>query len=674
MKSEIKKLLQKTLVFGKKSLTKLSSLKQLESFFNVLNKKEKRIFYSLVILLIASFLFLLFFGYFKNTELKPKVNGKLTEAMLGQPRFINPVLATSDIDRDLTEILFSGLMKYDDQGNIIPDLAESYEILDQGRIYDLVLKNNIVWHDKEPLTADDVVFTIKTIQNPESQSPEIVNWIGVEIEKISDYRIRFSLKDPYFPFLERLTLKILPEHIFKQITPGNIALTGYNLEPIGSGPFEIKKIKKNRTGKIESITLTRNSNYHTPVYLQEIKFLFFETKQELFKSIKRGESKAISISDFQDFKILKSGLNTHTSSSPRYFALFFNSDQNPLLKNDWFKQALTLGTNKEEILEKAVYNQGKVINSPILPQIYGFDVPEQSEFNPEKAQQILQENGYQLIENKLIDEKTQANFNFTKDLKSGSKNSEVESLQQCLSNFPDIYPEAEVSGYFGAKTKQAVIKFQEKYRQDILDPWDFEKGTGMVSKTTRQKLNQICNEIKLELNPVELTITTINQEFLIRTAELLKQQWEKLGFKVNIQSLDFNELSQEYIKPREYEILLFGEILNLIPDPFPFWHSSRINDPGLNLAIYENKKADNALERARMAETYENLKTNLQEFQEILISDNPSIFLYNPNFIYLIDKNIKGIDFEILSDPAKRFNNINNWYTDTKRVWKQQEL
>ena len=117
-------------------------------------------------------------------------------------------------------------------------------------------------------------------------------------------------------------------------------------------------------------------------------------------------------------------------------------------------------------------------------------------------------------------------------------------------------------------------------------------------------------------------------------------------------------------------MLLFGEVLEIIPDPYPFWHSSQIKDPGLNLAKYENKSADKLLELARTSQSPEDRAQKYQEFQEILIEDAPALFIYSPEYIYYVSQKIKGVDTEIIADPSKRFSNIENWYIKTKRVWK----
>jgi len=162
-------------------------------------------------------------------------------------------------------------------------------------------------------------------------------------------------------------------------------------------------------------------------------------------------------------------------------------------------------------------------------------------------------------------------------------------------------------------------------------------------------------------------LTTVDQELLLKTAEVLKEQWEKLGIEVEIKSFSFNELSRNFIQPREYEMLLFGEVLGIIPDPFPFWHSSRSQDLGLNLAIYKNDEADDFLEKARKAQTAENAKENLENFQNIIVNDVPAIFLYNPDFLYLLPKKIHGVELNMVADASQRFIGIENWYIKTSR-------
>ena len=645
---------------------------QWRQFFKILTKKERISFFVFFVLFIISFAFVLSSLYLKNTEIKPDFGGSHTEGVIGQPRFINPIYANSDVDRDLVQLIFSGLMKYDENLQIIPDLINNYEIEKGGKVYKFYLKENILWHDKTPLTADDIIFTIRTIQNPDYKSLLRANWVGVEVEKINDLAVKFTLKKPYAAFLENSTVKILPKHIWQDIPAEDAPFESYNLKPIGSGPYKFRKIKENQ------LTIERNSLYFDKKpYISEIKFSFFDNEKDLIEAAERNRIKGLSVSypikpndDWQKYSI----------SLPRYFALFFNPDKSKSLDEKKVRIALNHATNKKEVIKKALglpdnspEIEKAVIDSPILPKVYGFDAPEEIyEFDIEKAKELLDEAGFKEDENglrkKVINKSP--SFQFKSYLQKGSKGTEVQELQRCLAMFEDVYPEAEVSGYFGPKTEAAVIRFQEKYKEEILEPWGFSKGTGIVSKTTRNKLNEVCFDSNDEVLTLKFSIITVDQPQLIKVAEEIKRQWKVIGVEIEIKKFPIFQLEQDFIKPREYEILLFGEVLGAVPDPLPFWHSSQKKDPGLNLADYGNKKADELLEAIRQSSNLQSQTDNLIAFQNILIKDAPVIFLYCPDYTYLASNEIQGISMEKITDPSKRFSQIEKWYIKTKRVWK----
>ncbi len=665
--------------WSKKKGFKWPSKQQWRQFFKVLTKKEKIAFLIFFLLAFSSLTFILLNFYFRNTELSPARGGIYTEGIIGQPRFINPVYANSDVDRDLVELIFSGLMKYNENLQIIPDLAQDYpEIEEQGKIYKFFLKENISWQDGTPLTADDVIFTIKTIQSPDYKSPLRANWVGVEAEKISKFGIKFELKKPYSAFLENCTLKILPKHIWENISPENFPLETYNLEPVGSGLYKVKKTTQNKSNKISSLTLVPNSNYfREKPNISKIKFLFFDNEEELTKAALHEKIKGLSLSSFTN---LGENWQKYYLSLPRYFAIFFNPDKSKILSEKEVRIALNYATNKKEIV-KEILNLGEsspiiekeVTHSPILPEIYGFSSPLNIyEFSVEKAKNILEKAGFKENQDGLRERivKKGPAFKFKTRLVEDSQGKEVEELQKCLAKFPKIYPEGEITGYFGPKTKQAVIRFQEKYAQEILEPWGFKNGTGLVAETTRTKLNEVCFEAPEETLPLKFSLVTVDQPQLLEVAELLKQQWGVIGAEVNIEKFSILQLEQDFIKPRNYESLLFGEVLGALPDPFPFWHSSQKRDPGLNLAVYENKKVDKLLEEIRESSGPEIRAEKLALFQDILIEDTPAVFLYSSDYVYLVSKEVKGIEVKKIADPSKRFSGIENWYLKTRRIFK----
>jgi ABC-type transport system substrate-binding protein len=653
---------------------KLPKKSQWKQFFNVLTKKEKISFFVLFIFFLASSFFLLIDFYLKNTKIVPAQGGEYIEGMVGSPRWIQPIYAPlSDIDRDLSELIFAGLMKYEN-GKIVPDLVKDYKILEDGKVYELYLKENLFWSDGKPLTVEDVIFTIEMIQNPDVKSPLRGNWLGVGVEKIAENGLRFKLKDKSGVFLELLTVKIIPKHIWGDIPPKNFSLAAANLNPIGSGPYKLKKLFQDEEGKIVSLELIKNPLYFgQKPHISKISFRFFDTEEKLIEAFKKGEIKGFSLTNISSLENLPKNFNLYSFSLPRYFAVFFNLKDSKVLSEKEVRVALNYGTNKSEILDKVLLGQGRVVDSPILPEIYGFEKPAKVyQFDIEKAKETLEKDGF-LIQDNGFREKTikkELTSRFKKNLSLGVKDKEVEELQKCLANDKEIYPGGKISGIFDKETKEAVILFQEKYKDEILKPYGLEKGTGEVKEQTRKKLNEICFGKQEEKIPLQFSLTTVNQPDLIRMATILKDQWKELGAKVEIRTYDISSLEKEILRERKFDALLFGEILGSIPDPFPFWHSSQRGELGLNLSNYENKDADKFLEVARESLDDSERKKNLEEFQELITDDAPAVFLYNPHERYLLTKEIKGVKAGLIVDPSKRFSDISNWYINTKRVLK----
>ncbi|MBI2042218.1 MAG: hypothetical protein HYT21_00475 [Candidatus Nealsonbacteria bacterium] len=644
---------------------------------SVFSQREKTVFFFLLFVFLSSGITLLASLYYKNTEIRPAVGGSYTEGMVGSPRFINPIYAASnDADKALTEVIFSGLMGYDEQGKIIGDAAQSVDIEENGKTYVVNLRTDIFWHDGKPLTADDVIFTIRTIQNPDYKSPLRGNYLGVEMEKASDYQIRFKLKDAYAGFLERLTFKILPKHIWEEISPQNFLLTNYNLQPIGSGPYQFKKLEQDKQGSITAVRLVRFKKYYSDQkpsepYIAEFSFLFFKNQEELAKAARNGRVDGFPLPALEYWKLAKKDDYREVSLSlPRYFAIFFNKDQSKLLGNEKIRKALSYATDKNEIINTVLNGKAKAAQSPILPEMYGLEEPANFyEFNPQLAEELLTGAGLQKKDEKWVEIAKGSAVTFKSRLQEGSESAEVTALQECLAKDPEVYPAGQVNGYFGSKTKAAVIKFQEKYSDEILKPGGLARGTGVVSANTRAKLNELCSKSPSE-NPLELQLTTVQDPVLEKVALQIKEQWARIGIEISIQTFPISELEQEIIKPRNYQMLLFGEVLTAVPDPFPFWHSSQIKDPGLNLAKYQNSAVDKLLETARTTLDEKERMKQYQNFQNIIIEQAPALFLYNPDYLYMTSGKIKGLNQKVIFDPSQRFSDIENWYIKTKRIKK----
>ena len=556
--------------------------KQIKNLVNFLSPKERYLVIGFSLVIIIS-LFAIPIGYwFSITYAGPDFGGNFTEGLVGEPRFINPLLLSNDTDRDLAQLIYSGLLKNDGQGNFIPDLAESFSISDDGLIYKFNLRKNVRWHDGSRFSADDVIFTVKTAQNQDFSSPQRINWQGVEAIKINDFSLEFKLKNPYIQFINNLSLGILPAHLWQEVRPSNFILYELNLKPVGAGPYKFFKLKKDKSGRITSYELMADKNYFLGrPYIDSIEFKFYSTEEELIQSFNLSGVNSLSGLSPVNLKSLRfpGKVKIQKIKIPRYFAVFLNQNQSDALSDKNIRLAMAHSVNKDKIIE--ILNGGGIkAESPILPEIFNAFAGgvKKYGYNPDFARQILENSN-----------------------------------------------------------------------------WQDKDGNGFREK----------NEKQLE---VELVIPL--KKDLVEIGNQLKKDWEEIGVKVNTVNVPILELLQNYIQPRTYQILLFGEVLNLEPDPFSYWHSSQKKDPGLNLALYDSKGADKLLEEARQTLNPVARAGKYKDFQNLVIEDLPAIFLYSPNYIYPQAKKIKGFEDKLLGLPSERFANIEKWYIETRRIIK----
>ena len=466
--------------------------------------------------------------------------------------------------------------------------------------------------------------------------------------------------------------------------PENFALSSYNLQPIGSGPYILSEIQENNNSFIKNLILKTNNKYYGKLpYISEIDFNFFSNKEELISAANQKAIDGFSVSDINGNEALaekqiNQGWNPndrfgiYSLSLPRYFAVFFNTQNSKILSDISITQALNYSVNKPELMKK-IKDQFKekisIVNSPILPDYFGYSEPAITyNFNTDTANKLLDKSGYKNTTpgatRAKVNNKKPA-FQFKSYLKIGSKGTEVTELQGCLARLDLSFKtllEGETSGKYGKGTSDAITAFQKKYLPDTT-------STGEVGTGTRKELNAQCLTPQNNSIPLQFTLTTINQPQLVATANILKDDWQKVGVTVQVKAVELSEL-KNIIKNRNYDALLYGEALGSLPDLYPFWHSTQVNDPGLNLSAYQDKNADQLLKDGR--ETLdESLKDkDYAKLQNTILTDAPALFLYNPDYLYWVSKKVKGMDTTKIVDPAKRFENINNWYINTKRIWK----
>ena len=312
-----------------------------------------KIFY-LWIFFIFSIVFFLLTLYFVNKLFLVSVSaygGKVTEGILNTPRYINPVLANKEEDKDLSRLIYSGLFKIDQNGELVNDLAEGLEKSENGLVYTVKLKTNNTFHDKKKLTVDDVIFTLNKIQDKELNSPLYIYFEGVTVEKIDDYTLVFNLKKPFIYFEENLTFGILPKHIWGEKDNSSFILDKTNLEPVGSGPYKINSVTyENNIPKSYKLEAFKKYSNHRP-YINTYQINFFENQEKILAEINSNDINATAYLteenlekiNIKDYKILSAKL-------PDLYSIYINTNRNKNLSDHNIRQSLELAINKDEIV------------------------------------------------------------------------------------------------------------------------------------------------------------------------------------------------------------------------------------------------------------------------------------------------------------------------------------
>lgn len=503
----------------------------------------------------------------------PAYGGSLSEGEVGSPQFINPLLAISDADRDLSALVYAGLMGLSGEGSLTPVLAESYTVSPDGRSYTFTLRGDAKFADGTPVTADDVIFTVQKAQDPALKSPEYANWSGVSVQALDSRTVRFTLLKPYAPFLGLTTLGILPARLWQNISNEEFPFSILETNPVGAGPFKVDRVSRDTSGLIKKVVLIANPHYVLGrPYLDSIRFNFYARTENLVGALMSGAEESA-------YDVPMKG--TLTVPYARVFGVFFNPSEKQVYARIEVRKALSLALNRYAIVTDVLGGYATAIMGPVPPGGSVRQVPiPQSENQTLTAARVLEAAG-----------------------------------------------------------------------------WTYD-GSARLWKNVSAK--QTLDGI---------TIRTSNVAELKNVASRVKADWEQLGIPVSIELYEPGDLSQNVIRPRKYEALLYGMVIGRDQDLYAFWDSQERNDPGLNIALYANKTVDALLEGTR-ASTDETLRAaNLQKIEDIVASEYPAAFLYAPSFTYAVPSDVRGVEFPQIITPADRFATVASWYRSTDAVW-----
>lgn len=552
-------------------------LRTILSIIKSFSPKEFAVFIATASITLLSGVLLLIQLVHAYTIAVPADGGTFTEGIVGQAAYLNPILAREgSADRDVSSLLFASAQ----------DLADDVKHNDAFTSWNMRIKEGAAWQDGSPVTSDDIVFTVQLIQNPDTASPLAANWQHVTANRVSEREVRFDTINAYalFPNLLR-ELRPIPKKYFADLSPANIRLSAYNLQPVGSGPFEFKELEKRSDGFITRISLKKNSSYgaiQSPPHLDAFELWFFENEEALVHAFNRGEIDGFGLLYPSALDSIE--LNAHITDVPtsRYYALFFNPNANAALASRNVRKALQLFIHKEDIAKNSFTGHARPQNGP-LPAYWEWqpDTAQPATGDPEQAKTLLQEDG-----------------------------------------------------------------------------WSFDEETRTWNKSTKDGVLRLAFDMKIPETPA-----------LVSVAEQIRAQWEQEGISVTVEKTDPAQFSDSVLKTRDYQMILYGNVLLDQPDLTSFWHSNERFYPGLNFSLFQNAAVDSLLGELKTISPDSDLrKEKLNQLTQIILDQQPAAFLVSPQYVYVTRTGSVGISISHIATPDDRFASVRDWHVKTKRV------
>jgi peptide/nickel transport system substrate-binding protein len=512
----------------------------------------------------------------RTTILVPDYGGTYVEGLAGRARLINPLLWQNEAERDLVSLIFEGLVRTDAAGNVVPDLARQWTVSQDGLTYTFDLRDHVYWQDGQPFTAADVAYTVGVTQDPAyTAHPEMADlWRSITTTVVSPLTIRFTLSEPYAPFLDHMSFGILPAHILRGTSVADLGSHPFNLHPVGTGPFRVESLDA------EQVTLVPNLQYHGQrPYLDQLQFRFYSDYPTLFAAYERGEIQgAAGLSPDEVDRLAEDSRATLYSAETAACTVIFLNLNRLVFKDKAVRQALLLALDRQALVDQVVEGQAVVANSPVISALWAQDpVLQRYGYDPTAARALLDQAG-----------------------------------------------------------------------------WRDSDGDGIRAK----------GNMKLTFS-----LVTNADPVRERLVQAIAGMWEKIGVPVETQVIEPGRLSEEFLRPRHFDAVLYGWSVSYYdPDPYPLWHSTQAKAGGQNFTSFSNPEADAILEQARRTTDQATRAAMYRRFQQIFADEVPALLLYQSVSQYVVDQAVRNVQVgRLILDPSKRFETVTRWYVKTRR-------
>ncbi len=563
----------------------------------------------------------------------------LVEALVGQISKLNPLLATyNPVDRDITALIFEGLTTSNEYGEIVPDLGESWTISDDGLVYIVVLREDILWQDGIPFTAQDVAFTFDLLSNPLFPgAPELHEfWRTVEVEALDEFLVRFRLTQPLASFLDQLRIGIVPEHALRGAPVEALGQHRFNLAPIGTGPYQIETLTASN-GQIDGIQLRA-----APVYrqrpegaegfaLDRIVFRTYPDFRSALDAYDRGEVNSLGRVPpaRQEQAQQVPGLSLYTAIEPHVGVLIYNWQRDSVwfLRNPRVRLALAHAVDRAALVATHLGGRAILADSPLLPNSWAYRPGEWPAYDMGLAQGVL-ETARSVLDSPPAPPEDEAESEATDEpAEEAAPDGEGE-------------PPADGDG-------------------DAPPDAEGEPPAEPAEDATAEPTEQAPEP---EAPPaLAITILTPDDPALEGLAQDVAASWSQLGFTTAVEAVDAATF-QGRLEAGDFDaaVVELSFEPNADPDPYVFWHQGQAED-GQNFGGMDDRRVSEALETARREPYGINRIGHYERFQALFAERAPAIVLYYPLYIYAADERLEGVQIGFMSAPSDRFQTIQDW-------------
>jgi peptide/nickel transport system substrate-binding protein len=507
----------------------------------------------------------------------PAFGGTYVEGVAGAPLYLNPILAATTVDQDVSRLVFSGLTRFDRDGTIVPDLAATFQVDATGKIWTFTIRPDATWHDGAPVIAEDVLYTVGLIQDKGYAGPFADAFRGVAVTAIGPQTVRFTLPDVYAPFAGSTTVSLLPAHLLGQVTFADLARQPFNTRPIGTGPFRVSELDARQVTLARSDDFYRTKPGRSRAYLDKVVLRFYRDEGEALAALARGEVDAtggLSPQDAVRARTLKA-VDLFSLPTNDFTALFLNvRPTKAVFRDRAVRQAIATAIDRGKVLQVAADGRGSVAD----------------EFVP--------------------------------------------------------------------STSWAFIRDIPRYGFSVADAKAQLDGAGWIDHDgdgIRDKAGVVLT----------FSIATSDEPPRLAAARQIAGDLGNVGVKVDVRAVPFAELVDQVARQRDFDALLVTITVGNDPDPYPFFHSSQINDPGDDFSGYSTLPTDRLLEQARRTVDQAKRRELFTQIWTAIATDLPVVFLYYTDYLYAQSRTLRGFRVAPVNDPPQRFWNVEDWYVKT---------